>query len=62
VTLDHAQMAARDKTATISLFETRATLSRPAPLLGEHTREVCCDLLGLSDAEVRALVEEALLT
>ena len=36
-------------------------LQRPAPLLGQHTREVCAELLGLSDAEIDALVAEGVL-
>jgi len=32
----------------IRLSRTPAELSRPAPLLGEHTEEVCLDLLGMS--------------
>jgi crotonobetainyl-CoA:carnitine CoA-transferase CaiB-like acyl-CoA transferase len=28
----------------------------PAPALGEHTREICRDVLGLDDAAVDALV------
>ncbi|MEX2626344.1 MAG: CoA transferase [Ilumatobacteraceae bacterium] len=28
----------------------------PAPMLGEHTREICRDLLGMSDAEIDELV------
>jgi benzylsuccinate CoA-transferase BbsF subunit len=34
---------------------------RSAPLLGEHTREVMTSLLGLSDAEVDALVDDKVL-
>ena len=34
---------------------------RPAPLLGEHTREVCSDLLGLSETEIEELVAEGVL-
>ena len=33
----------------------------PAPMLGEHTREICRDWLGLDDAEIdRRLAEEIL--
>ncbi|MCZ6463345.1 MAG: CoA transferase [Proteobacteria bacterium] len=38
-----------------------APIVRPAPLLGQHTREVCAELLGLSDAEIDALVAEGVL-
>jgi crotonobetainyl-CoA:carnitine CoA-transferase CaiB-like acyl-CoA transferase len=33
----------------------------PAPLLGEHTREVARELLGLSDSEIQALVDARVL-
>ena len=35
--------------------ETGRVHRRPAPLLGEHNREVFGDLLGLSDADLAAL-------
>jgi len=31
---------------------------RPAPLLAEHTREICHEVLGLDDAEIDELVAE----
>lgn len=39
----------------------RVQPQRPAPLLGEHTREVLRDLLGLADAEIDALQAEQVL-
>jgi crotonobetainyl-CoA:carnitine CoA-transferase CaiB-like acyl-CoA transferase len=33
----------------------------PAPLLGEHTRDVARELLGLSDAEIQALIDEGVI-
>jgi benzylsuccinate CoA-transferase BbsF subunit len=36
--------------------------ARPAPLLGQHTREVCRELLGLADGEIDALVADGTLT
>lgn len=35
--------------------------ARPAPLLGQHTREICHTLLGLSDEEIARLTEEGVL-
>lgn len=35
--------------------------ARPAPLLGQHTREICNTLLGMSDEEVSRLMEEGVL-
>lgn len=40
-------------------FDGQATkLTRGAPMLGEHSAYVYCDLLGLSEAELQALIEE----
>ena len=36
--------------------------STPAPLLGQHTCDVCRDLLGLSESEIGALQSEGVLT
>jgi crotonobetainyl-CoA:carnitine CoA-transferase CaiB-like acyl-CoA transferase len=36
-------------------------LTWPAPLLGQHTRQICTSLLGYSDAEVDRLIAEGLL-
>ena len=36
-------------------------ITQPAPLIGEHTREIARDLLGLADAEVEALVAAGVL-
>jgi benzylsuccinate CoA-transferase BbsF subunit len=33
----------------------------PAPLLGQHTRQVCADLLGMDDAEIDRLISEGVL-
>ncbi|HTE14350.1 MAG TPA: CoA transferase [Burkholderiales bacterium] len=40
---------------------TPAELRSSAPLLGEHTREICIDLLGLSEAEVDELIDQEVL-
>ncbi len=37
------------------LSRSDGTIRRAAPLLGEHTHEVCTDILGLSPAEIAAL-------
>jgi benzylsuccinate CoA-transferase BbsF subunit len=34
----------------------------PAPLLGQHTRQVCAELLGLDDADIDAAVDSGVLT
>jgi len=52
VTLQHPEMGAcLYNSPPAQLGETPAHLSRPAPLLGQHTREICCDLLELDDVE-----------
>ncbi len=36
-------------------------VTEPAPLLGEHTRDIARELLGLTDAEIEALIEEGVI-
>jgi crotonobetainyl-CoA:carnitine CoA-transferase CaiB-like acyl-CoA transferase len=45
----------------VHLSETDWHISRGAPLLGQHNREVFCDLVGLSDDEFRALQDGSVL-
>jgi crotonobetainyl-CoA:carnitine CoA-transferase CaiB-like acyl-CoA transferase len=47
----------------MGLFGTRLPepLLSSAPLLGQHTRPVCRDLLGLSDQEIDALIAQGVL-
>ena len=35
--------------------------SKPAPLLGQHTKEICRDVLGISEEEIENLVNEDIL-
>jgi crotonobetainyl-CoA:carnitine CoA-transferase CaiB-like acyl-CoA transferase len=54
----HAQAGAtRSLGFPISLSETPARVTRPAPMLGEHTREVLSEA-GYGDAEIDALIDE----
>ena len=43
------------------LRETPPEVRRPAPLLGEHTREVLSGLLGLDEAEIFLLESQGVL-
>ena len=43
------------------LRDTPPNVEKPAPLLGEHTREVLTEVLGVSDDEVNALTREGIL-
>jgi benzylsuccinate CoA-transferase BbsF subunit len=36
-------------------------VEEPAPWLGEHTHQICTEVLGLDDAEVERLVKEGVL-
>ena len=61
VKLNHAEMGETLYNAPPYRFsETPVGLRRPAPLLGEHTREVCTSLLGLTGAEIDALAVDEL--
>ncbi|HEV8343373.1 MAG TPA: CoA transferase [Candidatus Binatia bacterium] len=44
------------------LSETPGRVRGPAPLMGEHTREIARELLGLSDDQIKALEAEGVLT
>jgi crotonobetainyl-CoA:carnitine CoA-transferase CaiB-like acyl-CoA transferase len=59
VETDHLEVGRR---ATVGLpwriSELPPTNYKPAPLLGEHTEWVLCDLLGMSHREVERLIEE----
>jgi CoA:oxalate CoA-transferase len=41
----------------IKLSETPGTIREPAPLLGEHTAEILCDLLGYSPEQIASLAD-----
>ena len=56
IALEHTEMGRTLYNAPpIRLSRTPAELSRPAPLLGEHTEEVCLDLLGMTRARFDVL-------
>ncbi len=62
VKLKHAEMGETLYNGPPYRFSrTPAQLRSPAPLLGEHTREVGVELLGLSDSEVDELVAQEVL-
>lgn len=62
VTLEHAEMGRTIyNSPPIRFSRTPVELKQPAPLLGEHTEEICRELLGLSDDETRKLKEEGVL-
>lgn len=57
--VEHAQAGVRQYPApAFQLSRTPYALRRPAPMLGEHTRAVFRDLLGLPACELKALEEE----
>ncbi|MDP9461823.1 MAG: CoA transferase, partial [Actinomycetota bacterium] len=63
VRLDHPEMGRTLYNAPpFRLTGTPVTLSRPAPLLGQHTHEICRDVLGLDDAEIARLEAKGVLT
>jgi benzylsuccinate CoA-transferase BbsF subunit len=61
VRMNHAEMGESIYNAPPFRFsEVPVRLRRPAPLLGEHTREVCAEL-GLEDSEIDELTEQGVL-
>jgi crotonobetainyl-CoA:carnitine CoA-transferase CaiB-like acyl-CoA transferase len=61
--LDHAEMGTSLYNAPPFRFSvTDNEISQPAPLLGEHTIEVCTSILGMPETDVRELVDEGVLT
>ncbi|MDB5857167.1 MAG: CoA-transferase [Ramlibacter sp.] len=54
VRLEHPEMGRTIYNAPpLRLSRTDFRMDRPAPLLGQHTQEVCSGLLGMSDDEIR---------
>jgi benzylsuccinate CoA-transferase BbsF subunit len=62
VTLEHPEMGMSLYNAPpFRCSRTPVALSRPAPLLGQHTTEICRDLLGLTEEEIAALTADGVL-
>lgn len=62
VRLKHAEMGDAIYNAPPFRFSsTPVELHAPAPLLGEHTREICTSLLGISDPEIDELIAQEVL-
>jgi crotonobetainyl-CoA:carnitine CoA-transferase CaiB-like acyl-CoA transferase len=58
VEMDHPEMGASTYNSAPFRFSNAASApSSPAPLLGQHTREICREFLALSDSEIDQLVE-----
>lgn len=63
VTLDHPEMGPSTyNSAPYRYSHAESAPSSPAPLLGQHTREVCSDLLGLDDDEINQLEQDGVLS
>ena len=63
LTLNHPEMGPSLYNAQpFRYLRNSAGAARPAPLLGQHTEEICRELLGLSEAEIAQLVSEGALT
>ena len=59
VRLDHPEMGRTIYNAPpFRMSRTNFSMDRPAPLLGEHTHEVCRDVLGMSPAEILACEQD----
>jgi benzylsuccinate CoA-transferase BbsF subunit len=63
VEFDHAEMGKSTYNAAPFRFSDAASApSSAAPMLGQHTREICSGILGLSDSEIARLVDCGALT
>ena len=61
-TLEHVHLGAlRFENYGIRLSESPPRLRAPGPNLGEHNREIVCDVLGESPAELERLIERGIL-
>ena len=62
VRLEHPEMGETLYNAPpFRLTGTPVQLTRPAPMLGQHTEEICREVLGLDDAEIARLAAEGVL-
>ena len=61
IELNHPEMGQTIYNAPpIRLSRTNFNMEKSAPLLGEHTDEVCKGLLGLSEDEIKVLREQGI--
>src|SRR5581483_7232329 len=57
--MEHAVIGRHAYDAPVwKLSETPAQPRRPGPALGQHTHQICSDILGLTDEEIAALTAE----
>ena len=62
VTLDHPEVGPSTyNSAPYRYSHAESAPTAPAPLLGQHTREICRDLLGMSENEIDQLTEDGVL-
>lgn len=63
VEMDHAK-AGKIKLINfpVKFSETPAQLKTPAPLLGEHNKEILTDLMGLNDDEIKGLMQKGVIS
>ena len=62
VYLDHPEMGVHATDGNcFTLSESPAEYQRPAPLLGQHTHQLCREVLGMSDDEIAALESQGAL-
>ena len=62
IRLEHQEMGTTlYNNVPFRLSKTPTEVSQAAPMLGEHTREICHELLGLSDEQIDGLVDSGVL-
>ena len=63
VTLEHPEVGPSTyNSAPYRFSDAQSAPTSPAPLLGQHTREVCRDMLGLDDATITQLEADGVLS
>jgi benzylsuccinate CoA-transferase BbsF subunit len=62
VHMDHAAMGRYASDGNCFVLSDATPMYRPSPLLGEHTEEVCREILGISASEFEALKRDGVLS
>jgi benzylsuccinate CoA-transferase BbsF subunit len=62
VFMDHAEMGRYASDGNCFILSDATPSYGPSPLLGEHTEQICREVLGMTDAEYRSLLDAGVLS